>query len=297
MAIYNLGSINIDHFYRVAHLPRPGETVTASAYAAGLGGKGLNQSLAAAAAGARVHHIGAVGEDGRWAVDRLAAAGVETGDIATLPVVTGHAVILVDPAGENLIAVHAGANGAVELGALRRALTAAGEGDWFLTQNETALVAEGLELARARGLRTAFSPAPFETELAASVLGSVDLLAVNEVEAEQLSRHLGVEIEDVPVPALLVTKGERGAEYHSGGEIIAVAAFEVEAVDTTGAGDVFLGYFLAALDRGERPEFALREAAAAAAIQVTRAGAAEAIPTRAEVEALLAARGAAASRR
>ena len=290
MAIFNLGSINIDHLYRVEHLPRPGETVSASTYSTGLGGKGLNQSLAAAAAGARVHHIGAVGAEGHRAVERLAAAGVETGDIAVVATVTGHAVVLVDPAGENQIAIHSGANREITADQLRRALARAEEGDWFLTQNETALVAEGLVLARARGLRTAFSAAPFETALAAAVLGSVDLLAVNEVEAAQLAAHLGTAVEDLPVPALLVTKGARGAEYHAGGKITAVAAFEVEAVDTTGAGDTFLGFFLAALDCGEAPEFALREAAAAAAIQVTRPGAAEAIPTGAEVAALLEAR-------
>ncbi len=290
MAIFNLGSINIDHLYRVDRLPRPGETVTAASYRAGLGGKGLNQSLAARAAGARVHHIGAVGEDGRWAVEHLIAAGVETGDIATAAAVTGHAVVLVDEAGENQIAIHAGANREITAGQLRRALARAGEGDWFLTQNETALVAEGLVLAKSRGLRTAFSAAPFETARAAAVLGSVDLLAVNEVEAADLAKHLGTEVEDLPVPALLVTKGARGAEYHAGGEIIAVAAFEVEVADTTGAGDVFLGFFLAALDRGEAPEAALREAAAAAAIQVTRPGAAEAIPTAEEVATMLRAR-------
>lgn len=292
MSIFNLGSINIDHVYRVAHLPRPGETVGDTGYASGLGGKGVNQSMAAALAGARVHHIGAVGADGGWIVERLGAAGIDAGGVDAVAAATGHAIVCVDAGGENQIIVHGGANRALTAAQIDRALARARPGDWFLAQNETSLIAEGFAMARERGLKTAYAAAPFDAAAAAALAGSVDLLAVNEVEAGQLAAHLGTGADALPVPELLVTLGARGARYRAGDTVCAVTAFPVTPVDTTGAGDTFLGSFLAARDGGAGPEAALRQAAAAAAIQVTRPGAADAIPSAAEVAAFLAERGA-----
>lgn len=292
MSIFNLGSINIDHVYRVAHLPGPGETVADMGYASGLGGKGVNQSLAAAAVGATVHHIGALGADGRWIRDRLATAGIATDHLAEVAGATGHAVVCVDRAGENQIIIHGGANRALTEAQIAGALTSARPGDWFLAQNETNLVAEGFALARAAGLRTAYAAAPFDAAVTAGLVGEVELLAVNEIEAGQLAAHMGLAPDALPVPQLLVTLGAMGARFRIEDAVHQVTAFPVEAVDTTGAGDTFLGAFLAALDSGAAPEACLREAAAMAAIQVTRPGAADAIPTAAEVKAFLAERGA-----
>ncbi|MDH3666824.1 MAG: ribokinase [Paracoccaceae bacterium] len=288
MSIFNLGSINIDHVYRVTALPGPGETVSDKGYASGLGGKGVNQSLAAAAAGARVLHIGATGADGRWIAERLRQAGIGTDHLAEIDGATGHAVVCVDDAGENQIVIHGGANRALTEAQIADALRTANEGDWFLAQNETNLVASGFAMARAAGLRKAYSAAPFDPEMTAQLVDNVDLLAVNQIEAAQLADHLGVAPECLPVPELLITMGAQGARYQAGGEVHQVAAFAVETMDTTGAGDTFLGAFLAARDQGEAPHAALRRAAAMAAIQVTRTGAADAIPTGAEVRAFLA---------
>ena len=167
MTIFNLGSINIDHVHRVAHLPGPGETVADIGYASGLGGKGVNQSLAAAAAGARVHHIGAVGADGGRIVERLAAAGIDVSDLTTVGAVTGHAIVCVDAGGENLIVIHGGANRALTVGQIDRALARARPGDWFLARNETSLIAEGFARAQALGLRTAYAAALFAAAAAA----------------------------------------------------------------------------------------------------------------------------------
>ena len=166
MTIFNLGSINIDHVHRVAHLPGPGETVADIGYASGLGGKGVNQSLAAAAAGARVHHIGAVGADGGRIVERL-AAGIDVSDLTTVGAVTGHAIVCVDAGGENLIVIHGGANRALTVAQIDRAPARARPGDWFLAQNETSLIAEGFARAQASGLRTAYAAAPFAAAAAA----------------------------------------------------------------------------------------------------------------------------------
>ena len=288
--ILTIGSVNIDHVYRVAALPAPGETVADMGYAKGLGGKGANQSLAARLAGAEVRHVGAIGRDGGWCRDRLAAAGIDVAELVTVEAATGHAVILVDAAGENVIVIHAGANRALTPELVRGAVGRARPGDWLLLQNETNLVAEAAQAGRAAGLRVAYAAAPFDAAATAEVIGHVDLLAVNAVEAVQLARHLGSEPETFGAPALLVTDGRRGARCWSGAAEIRQDAFAVEAVDTTGAGDTFLGYFLAALDRGRPLAQAMRVAAAAAAIQVTRPGAGEAIPEAGEVDAFLAAR-------
>jgi ribokinase len=292
MSIFNLGSINIDHVYRVAHLPGPGETVADIGYASGLGGKGVNQSIAAALAGAQVHHIGAVGADGKWIIDRLAAVAIDIGDLVVVEGATGHAIVCVDAKAENQIIIHGGANRALTLAQIDQALARAQPGDWFLAQNETNLIAEGFATAKTRGLKTAFAAAPFEAAAAAGLIGSVDLLAVNQVEAAQLAQHMGMDADALPVPELLVTLGARGARYRAGDRVCEVAVFPVTPVDTTGAGDTFLGAFMAARDGGADPEAALRQASAAAAIQVTRPGAADAIPTAAEVAAFLRERGA-----
>ncbi|MEM6489862.1 MAG: PfkB family carbohydrate kinase, partial [Pseudomonadota bacterium] len=254
-----------------------------------LGGKGANQAIAAARAGASVRLAGAIGPGAAWTLERLAEAGVDTGAVATLDTTTGHAVILVDRAGENRIVLHPGANRALDAATLDRLFAGARPGDWLLTQNETTLVAEAMARARALGLQTAHAAAPFEPEACAAVLPHTDLLAVNEGEAAALAAHLAVEAVALPVPATLVTHGARGATWRAEGGTQTVPAFAVTPVDTTGAGDCFLGYALAGLDAGLDAAAALRRAAAAAAIQVTRPGAGDAVPDAAEVDAFLAA--------
>lgn len=287
--VHVFGSINIDYVHRVPRAPEAGETIADLGRAVHLGGKGANQALAAARAGATVRLAGAVGPEGGWARDRLAAAGVDVSGVATLDAATGHAVILVEPDGENRIVIHGGANRALPESVLERALNAARPGDWWVTQNETGQVAESMAVARARGLRTVYAAAPFVTENAIAVLPHTDVLALNEGEAAALSAHLGGTL---PVSAVLVTRGSAGAVWRERDAAddwreTAVPAFPVTPVDTTGAGDCFLGYTIAGLAGGASPAAALRRAAAAAAIAVTRPGAGDAIPARAEVDAFL----------
>ena len=290
--ILTIGSVNIDHAHRAAALPGAGETVFDKGYVKSLGGKGANQSLAARLAGAEVRHAGAVGADGAWCRERLAGAGIDVADLVTVEAATGHAVILIDDAGENSIIVHGGANRALTPALIDRAIGRARPGDWLLLQNETNLVAEAARAGRAAGLRVAYAAAPFDPVATAEVIPHVDLLAVNAVEAAQLARHLGAPSESLGVPVLLVTEGASGAHCWTGRQKLHQDAFRVVPVDTTGAGDCYLGYFLAGLDDGMPLDEALRLAAAAAAIQVTRPGAAEALPAKAEVFAFLAERGA-----
>jgi ribokinase len=285
MTIFNLGSINIDHFYRLPHLPMPGETLAATGYSVGLGGKGANQSAAAAKAGAKVVHIGAVGPEGAWAVDRLKGWGVDTSAIAQIDTPTGHAIINVDEQGENAIVLFPGANRAMPFHIVERALATAKPGDTLLLQNETAHQAKAADFARAKGLHVMYSAAPFDVTAVYAVLKNVSILALNAVEAQQLTAAMGVTLGDLEVPELLVTRGAEGAEWRGDGKVFLARPHKVAAVDTTGAGDTFAGYFAAGRDSGMTPAEALDIAAAAASLKVTRAGTADAIPTREEVEA------------
>lgn len=286
MTIFNLGSINADLVYRVPHLPGPGETLAARDMTRGLGGKGANMSVAAARAAARAVHIGAVGSDGGWAVERLLEYGVDTRHISTVAEPTGHAVIAVDDAGENQILLYPGANRALGPAHLAAALAEAQTGDLFLFQNETSGGADGARAARARGLRVVHAAAPFEVTAVTEVLPLIDLLVLNEVEAGQLREATGTAPADLPVSDVVITLGGDGANWvqTQTGQEVHIPPVPVTPVDTTGAGDTFTGYLVAGLDRGLPMQQALNQAALAGAIMVTRLGTADVIPDLADLE-------------
>lgn len=287
MTVFNLGSINIDRFYSVPHLPSAGETLAATAHWSGLGGKGANQSLAAARGGARVVHIGAIGPDGDAVLACLGDAGVNIENVTRLEEHTGHAIISVDSTGENAIVIFSSANLKLTETQVSTALGAAKSGDFCLLQNETNLVSFAAELARNKGLSVVYSAAPFNCDRVKEVLSFIDLLVVNEVEADQLAAALGVTTANLPVAAVLVTRGAAGATYRMGGEEIEVSAFAADPVDTTGAGDTYLGFLVAGFDARMDVRGAMKFASAAAAIQVGRQGTASAIPTLTEVRDFL----------
>lgn len=280
MTVFNLGSINADLFYRVPHLLAPGETLASTEHSRGLGGKGANMSVAIARAAARAVHIGAVGSDGRWAVERLLEYGVDTRSIVELDTVTGHAVIMVDDQGENAILIHPGANRALTETHIASALGAASEEDFFLFQNETSGQVEGATLASAKGMRVVYAAAPFDAKAVEAVLPMLDILVVNAVEAQQLTDELGVALADLPVRDVIVTLGGDGCRWINTDEGTeqTFPAIPVIAVDTTGAGDTFTGFLVAALDRGLPMEQAISLSQQAGAIMVTRHGTADVIP-------------------
>lgn len=284
MTIFNLGSINLDHSYRVARLPAPGETTMAREHRLGLGGKGANQSVAAALAGARVIHMGAIGADGDWALEELARHGVETWAITRTTAPTAHAIINVDDAGENAIVVFPGANVEQSLTAVSETLSRASPADTLLLQNETNLQVEAANIARKAGIRVIYCAAPFEADTVREMLPLADLVVMNEVEFAQLAAMSAPDT----LPDLVITRGAMGAEWlGADGERILVPAFEASPVDTTGAGDCFAGTLAAELDACFAPAEALRRASAAAALQVMRPGTADAMPTRREVNSFL----------
>lgn len=287
MTIYNLGSINADYFYDVAELPRPGETLAARGFSVGLGGKGTNMSVAAARAAARVVHIGCVGQDGGWTVDRLTEYGVDTRHIARSDH-TGHAIIMVDQQGENAIVIYPGGNAAITEAQIGAALSEAETGDIFLTQNETSGQLLGAKMARDLGLRVAYAAAPFDAEAVKAVLQYLDFLILNEVEAAQLHDQVGRTPQDLGVRDVIVTLGAKGCRWFDGATrtVQDFDAIKVDPVDTTGAGDTFTGYVLAGLDRGMPMAQAIALATKAAAIMVTRHGTADVIPDLKDIQDL-----------
>lgn len=289
MHVWNLGSINLDRVFQVPRIVRPGETLASRSVATFAGGKGANQSIALARAGAKVRHIGRVGEDGRWLLERLASEGVNVSHIQVAAEPTGQAIIQVDETGQNAIVLDPGANHAITRDDIERALAASRPGDWFLTQNETSQVADAIRIAKARGLRVAFNPAPMTDSVLDCPLEVVDLLVVNETEAavltglEDAQDQLRSCIERWPNCEVVLTRGAQGALARGSNWHLAQAASKTQVVDTTAAGDTFLGYYLAGLVEGRSPPERLAWACRAAACCVGKPGASDSIPRRQEV--------------
>jgi ribokinase len=286
MAIYNLGSINADLMYRVPHLPEPGETLMSKGMQKGLGGKGTNMSVAAARAAALVSHIGAVGQDGTWARQRLLEYGVDTRHIAVLDnIPTGHAVINVDDEGENAIVLMPGANHAISESSIGKALSESSGGDTLLIQNETNNQEYAARMGRDLAMYVAYAAAPFDADAVQAVLPYLDFLILNEVEAEQLTAEIGVSPDKLPIKDVVITLGANGCRWINTQRrtMQEFPAHKVDVVDTTGAGDTFTGYLLAARDRGLPMEQAISLAMKAGALMVGRKGTADVIPDLKEV--------------
>lgn len=289
MKILNLGSINMDHVYSVDHFVQPGETQATLNYQLFAGGKGLNQSIALARAGAGVFHLGKIGSDGLWLRDKLKSDGVDISFLQTTGSATGHAIIQVDRSGENAILIHGGANQEISENEITDAIGRFQPGDWLLVQNETSGVANAIAAAKSHHMKVAFNPAPMGAEVLGYPIEQVDLLILNETEAEKLTGHADPDsireflAEKYPATACLLTLGSRGAIYFDHEIMISEPSLKVQAVDTTAAGDTFIGYFLAELLSNASPARALKIACHAAAICVTRPGAADSIPLRSEL--------------
>ncbi len=285
--ILNIGSLNLDYVYAVPHFVTAGETLLASRRDVFAGGKGLNQTVAAARAGAQVYHAGAVGADGDMLLDLLRDAGADVSAVARVDAPTGHAVIQVSPKGENAIVILGGANRSVSPETVEAALAKVDAGDILLLQNEINGLDETIRRAAGKGLRILFNPAPMEESVKALPLDLVDTLIVNEGEGRALAGDMDDLRAAYPRQRILLTRGRRGSSLWTGSELIFQPAFPVQAVDTTAAGDCFLGYYAAALSENLPFADALRLASAASALAVQRRGAAPSIPIRSEVEAFL----------
>lgn len=291
MKICSFGSLNLDHIYRVEEIVRPAETIGSFGTQNVCGGKGLNQSVAMARAGAKVWHAGNVGTDEAGAVleAALKAENIDTSLLGKLPVPSGHAIIQINQHGENAIIVFGGANQQVTQEQIDAVFANFEPGDLLVLQNEVNCLPEIIRCAHARGMKIALNPSPITAALAEVPVELCDILFVNEIEAGQFCNAEKATLEQLserfPNAMLVYTMGSHGAAVYAGGETYHQDAVRVKAVDTTGAGDTFTGYFLAAICEGMEIPEALKLATKAAAISVTRPGASVSVPTRAEVEA------------
>lgn len=292
--IFSYGSINVDHIYQMPHLVAPGETLASTEYRQVLGGKGANQSIAAAKAGVPVLHIGRYGKADSWVQDQLQDAGVDCSRVAAVDTPSGHAIIQVDAQAENAIILFAGANHSFRADELNGLLDGAAAGDWLLLQNECSCTAAMISTAAAKGMQVAFNPSPMDDSVRALPLHELSLLVVNEIEVQQLldcdgldqDRLVAALRERLPATRVVVTFGAKGALWVDADTEIFVPALRVEAVDTTAAGDTFLGYLLAALCQQASPKTALELGCKASSLAVQKVGASVSIPDRADVDQL-----------
>ncbi len=291
--VLNLGSLNLDYVYHVDHIVLPGETIDAADVQTNCGGKGLNQSIALARAGAQVFHAGMIGEDGRELLDACRDAGVDVGLVRMVEERTGHAIIQVDRLGQNSIVLFGGANRALTASYIEEALEGFGTDDVIVLQNEVNMLPQIIEAASTRGLRIVLNPSPFDDRIAECDLSRVWLFFVNEVEGAQLTGK--TEADEIlselsrmfPAANIVLTLGSQGAIALVDGVRFEQPAVPCEVVDTTAAGDTFTGFFLAEYLRSGDAARALLTAAHASSIAVSRPGAAPSVPTLAEVREAL----------
>ena len=291
MKILSLGSLNLDYTYQMDHFVCAGETTACLERSTHRGGKGLNQSVALARAGAEVYHAGRIGAEGKMLTDWLESSGADVSLTETDPVLpTGHAIIQVDRTGQNCIIIYAGTNGSITPEFVDRALDRFSAGDILLLQNETSSRDYAIEAAAARGLQVAINPSPMTAELASSpALKYVRWFILNEIEGKALTgeeepdRICRAMKERFPDAAVVLTLGSDGAVYYDGTHRHSHGIFRVKAVDTTAAGDTFAGFFLACVAKGGTPAEAIALASKASAITVTRPGASDSIPSLGEV--------------
>ncbi len=279
----------MDYVYDVAHFVRAGETILSTGRNVFSGGKGLNQSVAAAKAGLSVYHAGLIGTDGDILLKTLQENGVHTGHVSRKDAAGGHTIIQVDRHGQNCIMVYGGTNRMITKEDIDRTMEEFSRGDLLMLQNETNQIAYMIEKAHEKGMNVLLNPSPFNEEIGALPLDLVDYFIVNEIEGEELSgtaddqRMIPEMRKRYPDAKIVLTLGKDGALYFDGQQVYRQPAVPVQAVDTTAAGDTFLGYFIYGIVNQLPPQRILEIAAKAASIAVSRKGAAVSIPVLEEV--------------
>ncbi|SCY44596.1 ribokinase [Alkaliphilus peptidifermentans] len=291
MKILNFGSLNVDYIYEVENFVLPGETISSNNLVITTGGKGLNQSIALAKAGATPFHAGAIGSANEdMFIGLLNMVGVNIDHIEKLPGPSGHAIIQVDKNGQNCIVLYGGANQQINNKFVDGVLNSFSSGDIILLQNEISSVEYIMEKAYKKGMKIYFNPSPANQKLYEYPLHYVDVLILNEVEGEQLTGGRNADniteilLKRYPEMKIVLTLGEGGVTYADKDRRENHGIFDTVVVDTTAAGDTFTGYFIASAVKGIDIRESLKYSSAAAAIAVSRLGAACSIPTLQEVE-------------
>jgi len=289
MKFLNYGSLNKDKVYTVPHFVTEGETLASLGYAEYSGGKGLNQSIALARAGSDVHHAGKIGQDGYSLKEELSRAGIKVNGISDKGMITGHAIIQVNEHGENCILLFGGANREITESEIDKVLAEFGEGDVLVLQNEINNLDYLIESAYRKGLAVVLNPSPMDESVKKLDLSKLHYLILNEVEGREITGKrepkdiLDQLLTEFTQLKVVLTLGAAGSVYRDASQEFRQDIFPVEVVDTTAAGDTFLGYFLAHVFKDGKVPEALQIASKAASIAVSRKGAAKSIPTIDEV--------------
>ncbi len=285
MKILNFGSLNIDIVYNVPHIVKPGETIASTNLSIHAGGKGANQSVALSKAGAEVFHAGKIGEDGKWLLDKLQFYGVNTDYISIDKCKTGNALIQVSGNGENSIVLYGGGNQEITRNEIESVLENFKKGDLLLLQNEITLIPEIITIAHKKGIIIYFNPAPFDRNIFNYPLDRIDVFIVNEIEGSGLSggitepeRIMNKLTSTYKGKEIILTLGRDGVMYGKDDKRFCGKAKAVKTIDTTAAGDTFIGFYMAETIRGNPIEKALDSACKASAITVSNRGAMDSIP-------------------
>lgn len=297
--ILNFGSLNIDFVYKVPHFVQPGETLTSGSLQLFAGGKGANQSAALAKAGAAVLHAGKVGSDGVWLKKKLKGLGCTVTAISVdAKEKSGHAIIQIDPSGENAIVLYSGTNRQITVAEIESAFKKMHKGDLLLLQNEISSLPNLIKKGHKMGLHICLNPAPMDGSISKLPLHLVSTLIINETEAAGMLNQ-GKIVHTISsykecakklkkkfnIKELIVTLGNLGVLYE--GEVsFYEKARKVKVVDTTAAGDTFIGYFLAGKAAGIVPRLAVQRAMLAAELCIGKEGAMDSIPSAAQVDKL-----------
>lgn len=290
MKILNYGSLNVDFVYQVDHIVLPGETLSGGDVQLFAGGKGANQSVAIAKAGAEVYHAGKIGSDGKWLLEKLNRYGVNTDHVRLYDGSTGHAIIQVTPQGQNSIILSGGGNRQIKQLEIDETLEAFSKGDFLVLQNEINGTENIIRSAHKKGLTICVNPAPFDRSILSWPLDLVDLLIVNEHEAAGMADFQGgfepmldKLTDKYSHTEIIMTLGEEGSLFGKGKERCKVKAELVKAIDTTAAGDTYMGYYLASRINGVSPEESMARASKASALTVSRPGAMDSVPYASEL--------------
>lgn len=290
MKVLNYGSLNIDYVYSLDHFVKRGETISSDSLDIFPGGKGLNQSLALGRAGAKVFHAGAIGKDGMFLLDLLKNSGIQIEHVRVLEEVqTGTAIIQKEKNGDNCIILYSGANHEISEKDIEETFRNFSEGDVLILQNEINAIGRIMEEAHQKGMQIILNPSPMNESIFQLPLEFVHYFILNEIEAAQILKLDLVTVENAekivrelhqryPQSKIVLTLGAEGSLYFDGELLLRQNAYKAKVVDTTAAGDTFTGYFVAGILNGDSVKTAMERATHAAAIAISRLGAAPSIP-------------------
>jgi ribokinase len=284
--------VNIDLIFTVDHIVKGGETLQSTSLTRSAGGKGANQSAALAKAGATVFHAGKVGRDGDFLLQLLTSYGVDVSHIRTYDGATGKALIQLDANKQNAIILYSGGNGAITTDEIDQTLEHFGFGDVLVLQNEIVHIDYLIKNAKRRGMKVCMNVAPFDPSALSLPLELIDILVVNEIEGAGLANMRQTSdykailerlVTRYPASEILLTIGKQGCWYAFKDLRVHHDIYDTPVVDTTAAGDTFIGYYLASIARGCSIRQALQYASKAAGLAVSRPGAMASIPLAEEV--------------